>query len=163
MYSGFFQSTNEATYVGISKGLTTLDTIFLNTNPPDWYSPQLCKAYIDKVADTLYLGVLINVPNTIEMRASVYKMDLTSTNLTEVYTDINFTFGNVIFRRGSFYGIPAGGGMRKKLNLQGQEEAIPVPASSSGGVTLLFSKNKIFAIISDSGSGSRVEVYSRGL
>jgi hypothetical protein len=41
MYSGFFQSTNAGTYVGIAKGTANLDTVYLNNNPPDWYDPQI--------------------------------------------------------------------------------------------------------------------------
>jgi hypothetical protein len=160
MYSGFFQSTYDGTYIGISKGTTTLDTIFLNTNPPEWYNVQVCKAYVDKVADTIYLGVIINVPNTIEMRASLYKMDLTSNQMIKLYSDITYPYGYTYFRKGSFYAIPPQGGQFIKINKQGLEENIPLPATTYG-ISLKFSRNKIFAIIREAGSDARTEVYSR--
>jgi hypothetical protein len=162
MYSGFFQSKYDGTYIGVAKGSVTLDTIFLNTNPPDWYDPQICRAYIDKVDDTLYLGLLINVPNTIELLSSVYKMDLNTNNLTELYSDVGFTYGNAIFRKGCYYAIPSQGGQYVKINKQGIEEVITTPATSSS-VSLKFSKNKVYSIVTDAGSDRRVEVYSRPL
>jgi hypothetical protein len=162
MYSGFFQSTYTGTYVGISKGTTTLDTVFLNTNPPEWYNPQICKAYIDKIADTLYLAVVINVPNTVELKASLYKMDLTSNTMSEVYSDVDFPYGYSYFRKGSFYAIPPQGGQYIKLNKQGVEESVPLPVSSYS-INLMFSRNKIFAIVREAGTDPRIEVYSRPL
>lgn len=162
MYSGFFQSTYAGTYMGISKGAVTLDTIFLNSNPPEWYSPQLCKAFVDKYADTIYLGVLVNVPNEIEMRASLYKMDVATNNMTVVYSDVSFPYGYSYFRRGSYYSVPPQGGQLVKINEKGLEETIQVPATTYS-FSLMFSRNKIFAIVSDPGSGSRIEVYSKPL
>jgi hypothetical protein len=161
MYSGFFQSTYDGTYVGISKGAVNLDTILLNTNPPEWYDAQICRAYIDKIADTLYLGVVINIPNTIELRANLYKMDLTTNNMTELYSDISFPYGYAHFRRGAYYAIPPAGGQYVKLNKQGQQEEIPLPVSSAN-FSLMFSKNKIFAITSfTSVQDIRTEIYSK--
>jgi hypothetical protein len=162
MYSGYFQSTYDGTYVGISKGTATLDTIFLNSNPPEWYNVQICRAFVDKVADTIYLGVLINVPNSNEIMASLYTMDITTNNMTKVYADISYPYGYSYFRKGSFYAIPPQGGQFVKINTQGIEENISLPASSYS-TSLMFSRNKIFAIISEAGTDARVEVYSRPL
>lgn len=89
-------------------------------------------------------------------------MDLASNNLTELYSDVSFSYGNVIFRRGEFYGIPAAGGHYVKVNKLGVEETIPVPASGKS-FQLKFSRNKIFAIVSDPGPDMRIEVYSKSL
>jgi hypothetical protein len=162
MYSGFLQSTLASTYVGLAKGSVNLGTFFLNNNPPEYYDPQVCQAFVDKSGNTLYLGILVNVPNTPDLKASSFTMDLGTQVLTAVYQDIPYPYSNSIFRRGCFYARPAQGGVTVKLNEQGQEEAIPVPVTSSG-ITVMFSKNKIFSIITGSGSESRIEVYSRPL
>jgi hypothetical protein len=159
MYSGFFQSTNEATYAGISKGAVNLDTIWLNNNPPDWYNAQLCSAQIDKVGDTLYLGLVINIPNDSRVVTSLYRLVEGSGEMVAVYTDRSFSHQGGWFRRGEYYAISSTDGKLIKINRNGQEENIPLPVSASS-VSVMLSKNKIFAIANDI-DNRRVEVFSR--
>lgn len=161
MYSGFFQSTFDGTYAGIAKGSANLDTVMLNKNPPDWYNAQLCKAYIDKVGDTLYLGILTNLPNEIQMVASLYRMVEGSGEMTELYSNLSFSYQNVWFRRGAYYTFTSTNGKLVMLNTRGQEEIIPLPVSTSA-VSIMMSKNKIFAIANDM-SSRRVEIFSKDL
>jgi|GEM_PF-1393273 len=162
MYSGFFQSTNDATYVGISKGNTNLDTIVLNHNPPEWYNAQLCSAALDKVGDTLYLAVLINLPNTQQLKASLYRLETSDNQLHEIYRDLDFPYSVIAFRRGKFYVSSNGGTYYSIVNYNGQLEPLLLPVVPSAGVDVKFSKNKIFVIANDI-DNKRVEVYSKPL
>ncbi len=159
IYSGFFQSTLEKTYVGISKGSENLATIFLNNNPPNWYNPHTCKAFLNKVGETLYLGVLINVPNTAIVKNSLYKMDLTTNKMTALYTDKEFNYSNPTFKNGCYYLFD--GTKHIKINTSGDIEPVNIPESALG-VQIRYGRNKIFAIITDT-SARRVEIYSKPL
>ena len=158
MYSGFFQSTNEATYAGIAKGTVNLDTIWLNNNPPDWYNAQYCQAFMDKAGDTLYLGTLINVPNSIQMVASLYRLIEGSGQMEALYSDIPLTFSASFFRKGCYYSTN-GNGELVKINHSGQEEILPLPQTSTS-VNVRFTRNRIVAV-STSNDGKRLEVFSK--
>jgi hypothetical protein len=162
MYSGFLQSTLAATYVGIAKGTVNLDTFYLNNNPPNLYDPQVCRAFVDRSGNTLYLGILINVPNTPDLKASSFILDLMTNELAAVYEDRDYPYTNSYFKSGSFYGRPNQGGQYVKINELGIEESISLPVSAHSA-NLMFSRNKIFAIVSESGGDSRIEIYSRAL
>lgn len=157
MYSGFFQSTNEKTYIGFSKGSENLGTVTLNNNPPNWYNAQICKAFLDKVGETLYLGVLINVPNTAIMKCSLYKMDLATKSIVALYTDKEFNYSNPVFKKGNFYAVEAG--KHIKINTSGIIEPINIPESSLG-VQVYYGRSKMFAVITDT-NARRIEVYSK--
>jgi hypothetical protein len=159
MYSGFFQSTNDATYVGIAKGSTNLDTIVLNHNPPDWYNAQLCGAFLDKDADTLYLATLVNIPNTAQIEASLYRLETGTNQMTTLYSGLSFPYQTLRFRKGKFYATDPANGNKIIINKNGQQEVFLRPVSGNGE-QLLFSKNKIYAIVYDS-NGLRAEVYSK--
>lgn len=159
MYSGFFQSTNEKTYIGFAKGSENLVTLTLNNNPPNWYNAQICKAFLDKVGETLYLGVLINVPNTAILKSSLYKLDLTTNTIEALYTEKEFNYSNPVFKRGCFYTFD--GTKHIKINTNGGIEPISIPESSVG-VQVYYGRNKIFAVSTDT-NASRIEVYSKPL
>ncbi len=159
MYSGFFQSTNEKTYIGFAKGGENLATLTLNSNPPTWYNAQICKAFLDKVGETLYLGVLINVPNTAIIKSSLYKMDLATKSIVALYTDKDFNYSNPVFKKGNFYVVD--GSKHSKINTTGTIEPINIPESSLG-VQIYYGRSKIFAVITDT-SARRLEVYSKAL
>lgn len=157
MYSGFFQSTNEKTYIGFAKGSENLGTVTLNNNPPNWYNAQICKAFLDKVGETLYLGVLINIPNTATLKSSLYKMDLATKSIVALYTDKEFNYSNPVFKKGNFYAVEAG--KHIKINTSGIIEPINIPESSLG-VQVYYGRSKMFAVITDT-NARRIEVYSK--
>ncbi|MBK6963273.1 MAG: hypothetical protein IPH20_04855 [Bacteroidales bacterium] len=159
MYSGFFQSTYAGTYVGISKGSTNLDTLMLNNNPPEWYDPQICSAFIDKSGDTLYLGTTVNVPNTIQVVSSLYRLIEGSGRMEVVYSDIPVVHQLRFFRHGYYYGTSSTDGKPVRINRSGVAESVPVPETSTGA-SLIYSSNKIIAL-SVSPDGKRLEVFSR--
>jgi hypothetical protein len=162
MYSGFFQATLAGNYVGIAKGTANLDTLFFDAQSPDLYSVQLCQAYIDKVGDTLYLGVLVNVPGTSELTANLYRLEINSGSMEKIYTNVSFPYGSLAFRRGYFYTSAVNGGQYVRFNKQGIAETYGLPVTTNS-MSLIFSKNRIFVIITGADSDKRTEVYSKPL
>ncbi len=160
MYSAFFNSTNEATYIGIAHGDNNLDTIVLNHNNPDWYDAQTCNAFIDRDANTLYLAFMINVPNQVDIRTSLYKMEIGTNELQELYSDKQLTYQMAAFKKGCFFGTPASGGNIMKINQMGEPEQILLPQSLSS-MTLLFGTEKLFVVAHKDDTEKRVEIYSK--
>ncbi len=154
MFSSFFNQTNESNYIGISRGAETLDTIILNFNSPDYHIDYKGKTFIDKVADTLYLGLIRDVPNTSNMTLSNYRMVIGDNNLVELFKDMPIQMQFTAFRNGNFY--YSNGTMIDKYGVQ---KTYPLPVSSYG-VNIYFGTDKIFAIMNDNGTEKRVEIYS---
>ncbi|MFZ4463308.1 MAG: hypothetical protein ACOYN5_05645 [Bacteroidales bacterium] len=154
MFSSFFNQTNESNYIGISRGAETLDTIILNFNSPDYHIDYKGKTFIDKVADTLYLGLIRDVPNTSNMTLSNYRMVIGDNNLVELFKDMPIQMQFAAFRNGNFY--YSNGTMIDKYGVQ---KTYPLPVSSYG-VNIYFGTDKIFAIMNDNGTEKRVEIYS---
>ena len=158
IYSGFFQSTNEATYAGISRGTENLDTLWLNNNPPEWYDPQLCRAYIDKKDDTLYMATTINLPNSNQLEISLYRLVGNNGQIEVLYSGNPVVHPLSFFRQGCFYGYNATDGKPIRINREGNVEDIILPETTTR-VNLIFSRNKIIAQ-SVSSDGKRLEIFS---
>lgn len=154
MFSSFFNQTNESNYIGISRGAETLDTIILQYNSPDYHIDYHAKTFIDKVNDTVYLGLMSVDPTTSNLSLSNYRLVIGENNLVELFTDLPIQSQFTAFRNGNFY--YSDGNMIDKYGVQ---KTYPLPVSSFGS-NIYFGTDRIFAIMNDNGNEKRVEIYS---
>jgi hypothetical protein len=156
---------NVQSNIGVAKGNLNLDTVTLDYHPVYAYDRLSCHVYLDKSGDTLYMGLINNVPGiTTSLENSLYYYVLGSNQINSIYEHLPFSHSanNVEFHKGSFYAVPLAGGYRERIDKSGTVSAIQFPATTFG-VQLKFSKNKLYAIVTDSGNRKRVEIYSKQL
>jgi hypothetical protein len=159
LYSGFFQSTNAGSYVGVSKGSTNLDTAYISNLDPTLYVHTSCAAYLDKRGDTLYLGAIIPLPRSNLGKLSVWRLIEGENVLVPLYRDIDPPARSLLvqFRSGRFYVNQ--GGTYSILDRDGTLKPSDLPGPTSG-LSLSFGREKILGTIMATDLKS-LEIYSR--
>jgi hypothetical protein len=159
MYSGFFNSTLDASYVGVSKGSTNLDTAYISNLYPTLYIHSSCAASIDKQGDTLFLGVFIPLPNSNLGKLSLYRLVEGENILKPVYKDLEPPAGVALqkFRAGRYYGMQGSTGAI--LSEDGTVKPFDLPTGKYG-FSITYGRDKIFGIAYASDLKS-LEIYSR--
>jgi len=159
MYSGFFNSTLEASYVGISKGATNLDTAWISNLDPTLYIHSACMAVLDKKDDTLYLGVSIPLPGSNLGKLSLYRLVEGENLLTPLYRDLEPpTDGSLQkFRAGRYY--VAQGTSTSILSADGTLKPFDLPTGKFG-FAISYGRDKIFGVAYSSDL-KYLEIYSR--
>lgn len=125
--TGFFNPTLFGNYVGIARGGQTLDTLLLDRYDPLIYTNPSSQAYVDKVGDTLCLGLIkrrtANISDGLDM--SMFRMLPGETELKPVFLNkavMDQTGGEGIsFVKGRFR-TPS-----KWLNDSAEWQSLPVP------------------------------------
>jgi hypothetical protein len=157
MYSGFLQSKNDGTYVGIAKGDKNLDTAWINNLSPTTYKPSSCQALLDKHDDTLHLAILTDVANSGKLLTSLYRLVEGQNVLEPLYKDLELPGTRVHFRRGHIYVLRDG--IYQRINTEGTYENVEY-LKGVASRNLVFKREKIFGVrYRDDLSG--VEYYSR--
>lgn len=161
MYTGFVNSSNDTTYVGIAKGSLNLDTIhFRNATYTQFYATG-AQMFLDKSGDTLFLGMTNKIPGSSNREISLYKYVIPAAQLVPLFEKMPLAGGlNVSrLRKGSFYFTPTNSTVQV-MDRNGLLSTISGP-SGSYGYGFMFGRNKLYFIAQNLNT-PRVEVYSRG-
>ncbi|MBK9638040.1 MAG: hypothetical protein IPO63_09560 [Bacteroidetes bacterium] len=159
MYTGFVNSSNDTTYVGLAKGTTNLDTLYFRQATYTQFMASSASVYLDKSGDTLYLGLINNIPGTSNREISLYKYEIANAQLVPLYEKqpLAGSFQIVKFNKGRFFGNVTATGIQF-LDKAGIISTVTLPSSAFGS-GIKFGRNKLYYMMSNAAI-PRVEVYS---
>lgn len=159
MYTGFLNVRNDTAYVGIAKGDVNLDTIYFRQATWSQFNGIDSKGFLDKSGDTLWFGLINNIPGSLSQEVSVYQFLVSAGQLLPLYLKQPLTvqYNNIKFYKGKFYAVEPAGGY-KRIDRNGTITQMPVPATSHA-LTYKFSRNKFYAIVRQL-TPPKIEVYS---
>ena len=160
MYTGFVNSSNDTTYVGLAKGTTNLDTLYFRQATYTQFMASSASVYLDKSGDTLYLGLINNIPGTSNKEISLYKYEIANAQLIPLFEKqpLASSFQVLKFNKGRFFANATATGIQV-MDKTGAINSITTPTHSLGGA-FKFGKNKLYYIVSNTNT-PRVEVYSK--
>lgn len=161
MYTGFLNVSNDTAYVGIAKGGTNLDTVHFRQATWSQFSGS-CSGYLDKSGDTLFFGLINNIPGTSNMEISLYQYITTVGQLQPLYEKMPYPsqLTTLRFNKGNFYAINTATG-NYKLDHNGSVSTFNYPTSSYT-FRYFMSRNKLYVVMYDANI-PRLEVYSKGI
>ena len=159
MYTGFVNSSNDTTYVGLAKGTTNLDTLYFRQATYTQFMASSASVYLDKSGDTLYLGLINNIPGTSNREISLYKYEIANAQLVPLFEkqSLASSFQVLKFNKGRFFANATATGIQV-MDKTGAISTINLPTTAYGA-GVKFGRNKLYHIMSD-GNIPRVEVYS---
>ena len=160
MYTGFLNSSNDTSYVGIAKGLLNLDTLYFRQATYSQFVANTSSLFLDKSGDTLFLGLKNIIPGTSNQEEiSLYQYNVTVGQLTPIYEKVALTSPLAVYKfsKGRFYCNISATGVEMK-DRDGSITTIPFPTGIYGG-QLRFGRDKMYYIVSNPDI-PRVEVYS---
>lgn len=157
--TGFFNPTLSGNYVGIARGGQTLDTLLLNRYEPTIYLNSNSGVFVDKVGDTLVLGLVkrrtANISDGQDL--SLFRILPGESELKPVFQNLNVLPQNsgVNFEHGHF--LLDG----KQLTDAGLWKTIPMPAMKGSYVASVayYGPNRMYLLARK--DAYTFEIYSR--
>jgi|JI10StandDraft_1071094.scaffolds.fasta_scaffold165364_1 hypothetical protein len=160
MYTGFVNSSNDTTYIGIAKGSLNLDTIHFRQATYTQFSAASAQVFLDKSGDTLFLGMVNNIPGTSSREISLYKYEISTAQLIPLFEKqaLSSSFSVYKFRKGRFFSSPSPSSVQV-MDKTGAITTLTGPVSSYSS-NIIFGRNKIYFVVQNSAI-PRLEVYSK--
>lgn len=170
IYTGYFYPSFDGNWIGVSKGNQRLDSVLIDKENPIMYNQFLCKTYVEKVGNKIYLAFIKNKfnPNT-DQDLSFYELNIGENILKPVFvnmdlpSDENYTIEGL--RNGKLYFFPTANADDQTpytLSAAGAKEDFLLPELKNASLLKkTFGKNYLYLTLTD--GPKRLEFYKKDL
>ena len=172
IYTGYFYPTLYGNWIGVSVGNTSLDTLLISNYPPNYYFMGLCRTYVEKVGDVIYLAFIKNKlnPNT-DQDLSMYELKIGENILKPLFVDMDLppdeNYEIKALRNGKLIIYPTPNAIDQTpytLSVTGAKEDFLLPElNNSSIIRQTFGKKYLYLTLNTDDNGKRLEFYKKDL
>lgn len=172
IYTGYFYPSNDGNWIGISKGNQRLDTLLIDKEAPIMYNQMICKTYVEKVGNKMYLAFIKNKfnPNT-DQDLSMYELTIGENKLKPLFVNMDLppdeNYEIKAFRNGKLIIFPTANATEKTpytISVDGTKSNYLIPVANNAGLKRHVFGKKFHYIIMTNGAGEkRLEFYKKDL
>lgn len=173
IYTGYFYPTLAGNWIGVGQGSKSLDTLLISNGAPSNYNLGLCKTYIEKVGNKLYLAFIKNKATSLygDQDLSMYELTIGENILRPLFVNMDLppdeNFEIKALRNGKLIFYPTANAADPTpytISSLGIKETFSLPVLNNASIQRhIFGKKYLYLTLSNSGGEKRLEFYKKDL